>query len=73
MSFIRVVMTCQPVYKHTFLQFASPILDHQARFRPEETHDEIKVLQWAASVDIVNFNGCRPSLRKLCFVRLRHV
>src|ERR1017187_8414498 len=60
-SFIRVVITCQPVSNHTFLQFPSPILDHQARRRHEGTADDVKTLPCSAAVDIANFNDYRPS------------
>jgi len=73
MSFIRVVMTCQPVYKTHVFAISIPGPRPSGKCRPEGTDDDVKVVLCAAFVDIANFNDYRPSLYKLRFVRLRHM
>ena len=61
MSFIRVVITFQPVYKTHISAISIPDPRPSGTISSEGTDDEVEVLQWAESVDIVNFNDYRPS------------
>ena len=64
MSFIRVVITCQPVYKTHFSAISIPDPRPSGTMPSEGTADDAKVcaLQLcSAAVDIANFNDYRPS------------
>ena len=62
MSFIRVFMTCQPVYKTNIPAISIPQSSTIRRDAVlEELQTTVKILPYLATVDIANFNDYRPS------------
>ena len=62
MSFIRVVMTCQPVYKTHVSAISIPRSSAIRRDAVlKELQTTVKTLPYLATVDIANFNDYRPS------------